>query len=376
MTSSTSRASHARLALRVVTKGEDLAALSAEWADLYARSSTATPFQSYGWLCSWWRVYGTPGRLRVFLARRDGRLVAAAPFRLERRMGCRVLTPVGGTQSDFTDIVVDDGEGDAGLCELRSGLLAQPGWDVIDVPEARPGAAILRLARLWGVRSWTMPSSTCLQLPGRPLEEVLDGLKPSRARKLRARLRKLDRMELSVTSVGADRAEHTMTELLRLHTLQWQDRPINVLHTQPRFREHLTRAAQSMVADGHAGLAEYRVGGRLMACDFSVVGKDFVGGYLYGCHPDLRAEADILMMLLRENLATAGRLGKPTVSMLRGDEEYKAKWECEVVPNQRVMLGRNLRAGAYAAATGMRATGRDVAKRRFPRLAQRITTWR
>ncbi|TDD57271.1 GNAT family N-acetyltransferase [Nonomuraea terrae] len=376
MTGTTSRTSRARLAVQVITKGEDLAALSAEWADLYARSSAATPFQSYGWLCSWWRVYGVSGRLRVFLARRDGRLVAAAPFRLEHRMGCRVLTPVGGEQSDFTDIVVDDAEDDAGLLELRAGLLAQPGWDVIDVPEARPGAAIRRLAELWDGRSWTLPASTCLQLPGRPVDQVLAGLKASRARRLRSALRKLDTLDLSVTPVGADRAEHTMAELVRLHALQWESRPINTHHTHPRFREHLTRAAQSMVADGHAALAEFRIGGRLLACDFTVIGKDFVGGYLYGAHPDLRAEADVLMMLLRQNLTMAHRLGKPVLSLLRGDEPYKAKWECEAVANQRVLLGRGVRAAAYAATARMRAAGRDLVKRRCPRLVQKVASWR
>ncbi|MEV4016281.1 GNAT family N-acetyltransferase [Nonomuraea angiospora] len=368
--------SRAGLTLRVVRQDAELAALSAEWADLYARSSAATPFQSYGWLSSWWRVYGTRGRLRVFLAHRDGRLVAAAPLRLEHRLGCRVLTPVGGAQSDFTDIVVDDAEGDAGLRELRAGLLAQPGWDVIDLPEARPGAAIRRLAEIWDGRAWTLPASTCLQLPGQPIEQVLTGLPSRRAQHARAALRKLDALNLSVTEVEPDRARAATAELLRLHTMQWESRAINTQHTQPRFLDHLAGAAQALVAEKHAALWEYRVDGRLLACDFSVIGKDFVGGYLYGVHPDLRARADLVTMLLRTNLALTHRLGKPVLSMLRGAEPAKARWEAEAVVNQRVLLGRGSRAAAYAAMAGMRRAGGELVKRRWPRLAQRISAWR
>ncbi|SDL94768.1 GNAT family N-acetyltransferase [Nonomuraea jiangxiensis] len=374
--SPSAQSSRAGLTLRVVREAAELAALSADWADLYARSSAATPFQSFGWLRSWWRVYGTPGRLRVFLAHRGGRLVAAAPFRLEYRSGCRALTPVGGAQSDFTDIVVDDSEGDAGLGELRAALLTQPGWDVIDLPEVRPGAAAGRLAELWAGRTWTLPASTCLQLPGRPVDEVLAGLSTRRARRLRSALRKLDALDVSAVSVGPDQVERAMTELLRLHALQWANRPINAQHTQPRFMDHLVRAARAMVADGHAALTEYRIRGRLLASDFVVVGKDFVGGYLYGVHPELRAEVDVLTMLLRQNLGIAHRLGKPVLSMLRGDEPYKAKWECLAVANRRVLLGHGVRASGYAATAGMRRATRDLLRRRCPRLAERVATWR
>ncbi|MET7326632.1 GNAT family N-acetyltransferase [Nonomuraea sp. NPDC005650] len=368
--------SRAGLTLRVVTESTGLAALSAEWADLYARSSAATPFQSYGWLSSWWRVYGSPGRLRVFLAYRDGRLVAAAPLRLEHRLGCRVLTPVGGGQSDFTDIVVDDAEGDAGLRDLRAGLLAQPGWDVIDLPEARPGAAIRRLAETWDGRAWTLPASTCLQLPGRPIEQFLDGLNSRRARKVRASLRKLDAVDVSVAEVEPDRVRASTAELLRLHAMQWESRAINTQHTQPSFMEHLAGAARALVAEKHAALWEYRVDGRLLACDFTVIGKDFVGGYLYGAHPELRARVDLITMLLRTNLAMTHRLGRPVLSLLRGDEPHKAKWEGEALVNQRVLLGRGSRSAAYAAMAGVRRAGGELLKRRCPRLAERVAAWR
>nr|WP_269128845.1 GNAT family N-acetyltransferase [Nonomuraea sp. K271] len=202
------------------------------------------------------------------------------------------------------------------------------------------------------------------------------GLNSRRARRLRTAMRKLDAMDLSVDVVEPDRVEHSVRELLRLHVLQWESRRINVQHTEPRFMDHLTRATRSLVVEDRAVLKEFRVRGRLRACDLTVVGKDFVGGYLYGADPELRAEADVLTMLLRDNLETAHRLAKPVLSLLRGDEPHKAKFGCEAVVNQRVMLGRGVRSAAYAASAGTRAAGQELLKRRCPRLVERFAAWR
>src|SRR4051812_2059869 len=112
-----------------------LAGLAGEWDDLVARCATATPFQTYAWLESWWRSYGLPGRLRLILVRHAGRLVAAAPLMVRRRGGCPVLTPLGGEFSDFTDVLVDDELAEQAMRRLVATVLREPGWQAIDFPE-------------------------------------------------------------------------------------------------------------------------------------------------------------------------------------------------------------------------------------------------
>src|SRR6476659_5533750 len=102
-----------------------LTELGTEWNDLYARCSTATPFQSHAWLESWWHTYGRPGRIRLVLVRHAGRLVAAAPLMLERRWLCPVLTPIGGALADFTDVLVDDELHDRKLMLEASRILVE-----------------------------------------------------------------------------------------------------------------------------------------------------------------------------------------------------------------------------------------------------------
>src|SRR5262249_3083409 len=153
-----------------------LAELRDEWNDLFRRCATATPFQSYAWLESWWRTYGVPGRLRVALVRRDGRLVAAAALIRNRRWGCPVLTPVGSALPEFCDVLVDDGAPGGGPL-LVDALLDERDWRLVDFAETRPGAAAGRaLLATWPGRQVEVPASLCLELPARPIEDLVRDL--------------------------------------------------------------------------------------------------------------------------------------------------------------------------------------------------------
>ena len=47
-----------QLQATVLTEERDFAALEEEWEDLYEHCPSATPFQSWAWLYSWWEYYG------------------------------------------------------------------------------------------------------------------------------------------------------------------------------------------------------------------------------------------------------------------------------------------------------------------------------
>ncbi|MEU5869071.1 GNAT family N-acetyltransferase [Nonomuraea sp. NPDC047529] len=347
------------LATEVVTGSSRLRALAGEWADLHDRSPAATPFQSHVWLSSWWETYGRNANLSAVLLRRRGRLVAAAPVMTVRRAGLRVLRPLGGDQSDFTDVLIEDGDPDLPAA-LGRALAELPGWDVLDLPEVRPGADAERLAAAWPGRSWRLPASTCVELPGVPLGRLLAGLPGKNGNKLRRELRRVDEAPIQVRDVPAAEAEHAVARLLDLHALQWQGRGINVEHTKPRFRAHLARAARRLVAEQQARLIEYHLDGQVVAVDLVIVGKDFVGGYLYGTHPDLRAQVDVVTLLLRTDLGLAHELGRPTMSLLRGAESHKTKWGGQCAVSHRLLLARTPAATAYALAARARVGGRTL----------------
>ncbi|HEX5568306.1 MAG TPA: GNAT family N-acetyltransferase, partial [Streptomyces sp.] len=172
-----------------------------------------------------------------------------------------------------------------------------------------------------------------------------------------------------------------VAELLRLHALQWRDRGITPEHLRPRFAEHLTRAFTRMTADGDALLTEYRVDGRVMAVDAVLLATGFLGGYLYGAHPDLRPRADIAVMLLRKDASYAVATGRGTLSLLRGTEPYKLHWRPERVTNQRLLLARTALAPALRLHTAQWAARHRLAgaaRRRVPALEAwrpRLSRW-
>jgi CelD/BcsL family acetyltransferase involved in cellulose biosynthesis len=346
-----------------------LSTLRAEWNDLFQRCSTATPFQSHAWLESWWQSYGVAGQLRVVLVRTGGRLVAAAALMRQRRSFCTVLTPIGGALSDFTDVLIDDAVVEPAARVMAAALLQQRDWQLIDFPETRQGAMVGRvLLAAWPGRRWQAPASLCLELPATPTEDLVREL-PSHTRKtVRRRINQIARLGIDVRAVTAEETDRAITDLLRLHALQWEGRGVNPEHLRPQFARHLADATRGMIAAGQAALLEYRVSDRLMASNLIVVGSDLAGGYLYGADAGLRDQVDVATLLLTTTLPLACERGCSTMSMLRGAEPYKMRWRPQEATNERVLLARagSLRALVYA--TGVLARRRAVhaAKERMP----------
>ncbi|MFD9943875.1 GNAT family N-acetyltransferase [Nonomuraea sp. NPDC059023] len=350
----------------VVTDPSAFAAMKPEWDALYERCATSTPFQSHAWLTSWWQWYGGRSRLHVLLLRHQDRLVAALPLMRTRRWGCRVLSPLGVGLSDYTDVLLDEAHRDGLARTASEALLGLPGWDVMDFPEAQPGAALETLHACWPGRRWLMEGSSCLYMPALPLEDQLAALGTRTAGKLRRGLYKIDKLDLQVHAVTPEQVPAAMEDLLRLHALQWAGRPINKEHLSPRFQAHLTRSATELIATGRAALTEFRVGERLVAADFCLIGADFAGGYLYGADPWLRTRVDTFAMVLRHGLRQAHARRLEKLSLLRGAEPHKAKWGAKAIGNRRMIFGRTHRAGPYAALVRARIRAARTLKERLP----------
>ncbi|WP_374214501.1 GNAT family N-acetyltransferase [Streptomyces sp. Je 1-79] len=352
----------------VCRAGAEFGRLGERWASLYARCSTATPFQSHSWLHSWWVSYGTPGALRVVLVRReDGELVAAAPL-MRARGPLPVLTQLGGAITDFTDVLLDDACPQAAPALARAIARAARGA-VVDLREVRPGASAEQVFARWRGPRRRLPDSLCLELPAVPMDALLERMPSAKAQqRVRAKLRKLDALGIDERIVTGDEVPDALDRLLRLHQLQWQGRGVTVEHTSDRFAQHLARAVRPMVERGDARVTEFRLGEDVVAADLTLMSPRLAGGYLYGADPVLRArKIDVATMLLRHGARETSASGRATLSMLRGTEPYKQHWRPETVRNQRLMLtGRGtapllwLRAGA---ADGRRWAARQARER-------------
>ncbi|CAL9522342.1 hypothetical protein SUDANB6_03877 [Streptomyces sp. enrichment culture] len=355
----------------VVTDERAFAALSADWTRLHRRCATATPFQSHAWLHSWWLSYGRRGRLRLLLVREGRELAAAAPLmRVTRPLPA--LVPLGGSLSDYGDVLVDDERGEAAVAALTEGLSAAARTALVDLREVRPGGAAERVYDRWRGPRHRVDDSLCLELPAVPMAELIARLPSAKAQqRARAKLRKLDALGVKSRAVLPQEVDAALGRLLELHRLQWQGRKVTGEHLRPRFREHLVRAVGPMVRSGDAVVTEFRMADEVVAVDVTLLSPALAGGYLYGAHPRLRErKADVAVMLLDAcagHLRDGGR-GGGTLSLLRGDEPYKHHWRPEPVVNRRLLLARWRTAPLLSA-----ALGGDAARRRGKELLRR---WR
>ncbi|MGW0785309.1 GNAT family N-acetyltransferase [Streptomyces sp. NPDC002913] len=318
----------------------EFTALAAEWDALHRRCPTATPFQSHAWLHSWWLSYGTQGRLRLVLARRGGRLIGAVPLMLAHRP-MPLLVPLGGAISDYSDILVDAEDTEGAVTALERGLHRAAAHTVVDLREVRPGASAQLLADAWSGARSSLTDSTCMELPGEPIEVLIGRMSGSRGQRVRAKLRRIDSLGIECREASVHRVPGAIGNLLRLHELQWLGRGVNEEHLRPRFCAHLVRSTRRMVRDGEASVREFVLDGQVVAADLSLRSAQLTGGYLYGVDPGLRKKVDVSSMLMRELAREAGGLERGVLSLLRGSEQYKNNWSPVPVVNQRLLLARS-----------------------------------
>ncbi|MEW2566960.1 GNAT family N-acetyltransferase [Streptomyces sp. NPDC047070] len=365
------------LRTELCTDEREFGRLAEEWGGLYRHCGTATPFQSHAWLHSWWLSYGTPGRLRLVLVRDGGELVAAAPLMLVRQPW-PALVPLGGSISDFGDVLIEDGErADRAAAALAEGLAAAARTALIDFREVRPGGAVERVYASWRGPRRQVPDSLCLELPAVPMDDLIGRLATAKAQqRVRAKLRKLSTLGVERRAVRPDEVDTALRRLLELHRLQWQGRKVTSEHLQDRFAEHLIRSVGPMVRAGDAVVTEFLVDGTVVAVDLTLLSDRLAGGYLYGAHPQLRErKADVATMLLhacaQHTAAGSGTGGRRVLSLLRGNEPYKHHWRPQPVVNQRFLLARRRTAPLMSAAVC------DVAARsRGKKLLDRFLDWR
>ena len=229
--------------LETVTSLDELERL-AGWDDLVSAMRRPSPYLLHGWLVEWWRHYGDNGELAVHVLHRDGRLVAALPLSVRRRLGCRVTEFVGGTWALLADVLAAPGEDGAAKALVH--YAASWSHDFADLFGLPSSSRLVSALPSDAVRVIERLESPVLDLtPG--WDSVYEAKLSAKARsERRRRLRQLGdlgRVDLSVARTPREIGS-ALEEVFRVHRLRWEGRhdptgfvtPIGIAFHRAAFR--------------------------------------------------------------------------------------------------------------------------------------------
>lgn len=341
----------------VLAHDRDFVALEEEWKDLYHNCPLATPFQSWAWLYSWWEAYGEGYDLRLIAVRYEGTLIGIVPLMLERQWSYfgRLLF-IGNGPTDYLDILARQGC-EAQVTEAAVGaLMGMKSWHVADLQELRPEAAAWGIFRAWRGSRARVQQSSCPAIDVRPWDDLLSSLSRNLRSTVRRALRKVENEGVVSDLASVEDVERAARRFIYLHREMWRGRDISPEHLTQKFESHMVAAIRRMTAYELGGISEFRRDGETVAAHFLVFGRDFVGEHLFGATQETVQRYQISSLNVWDAVNVALGKNKTRVSFLRGEEPYKLRWASEIVPNDRVILGRRLAFGRlYLAYLSLRA---------------------
>jgi CelD/BcsL family acetyltransferase involved in cellulose biosynthesis len=315
--------------------------LRAEWSALWDRCPSATPFQSPEWLLAWWRHLGAGAEPWIVALRREGRLMALAPFYrwTHPESGVRQLTLAGNGITDRLDLLADPAFPDAGARILEH-LARSEEWDTADFRDLPSSSTLLASAppSLHAIVEDEDEPCPVLALPADEagLADAVDSarLLPN----LRQARRRAEKMG-SVEAAAAGEAElaETLDALFRLHAARWRLRGEGGVLDDGAVRRTLADAAAGFLARGWLRLYALRVGGRTAAVQLGWSARGRAYYYIGGWDPDF-AKLSPGGLLVEHAVREAVREGAREFDFLRGRESYKYLWGARDRPQHRLRL--------------------------------------
>src|ERR1700737_1333161 len=221
--------------ITLISRWEELQAISREWNEVLANSCEDTFFLTWEWISAWWNHYGNGRQLFALTAKRQGRLVGIAPLYVDdvkkygRRWKVLKIIGDGSGDSDYQDCIALAGlEGEVAQAFVDFLAGHRNDWDVMEfesVPETSPFIkAFLDAAKdkFDGMAREVVPC-TSVMLPSR-WDEYLNLLKPRVRSKVRSSLAFLEKEIRSVPMACSEPKEldEWLPILFDLHTRRWQ----------------------------------------------------------------------------------------------------------------------------------------------------------
>jgi CelD/BcsL family acetyltransferase involved in cellulose biosynthesis len=309
--------------VETIADERDFAALDGDRDALVRAMPRPSPFMLHGWLLEWWRHNGAGARLRVHVARSDGRLVGALPLYVRPRAGLRVARFLGDDACALGDLLVAPTapEGTAGLIAARAAKGGQDFADLFGLPAESRLAGVLGPERLTLVERAEAP---VLDLAG-GWEATYRARTSAKRRNLHGRRRRqlarLGRVDVMVARTLPE-LEPALEDAFRLHEARWRDRPEASGFATPTGRRFHRAALRAVAAAGVPRIVLLRLDGHAIACNYFMRLDSCMYFHELAFDPAFAQYSPGLVTTL-DAIAAAEEEGVRRVEFLGGAERYK-----------------------------------------------------
>lgn len=300
------------VALEEVTSADCAEALRFEWAALWQRCATSTPFQTPEWQLAWWNAFAAGKELWILALRetQSNRLIAILPACVLREE--RKVMFVGAAVSDELDLLAEATFAEpAAHTFLRHILNERHRWDVCQF-EPLPESSQLRA----GTR--VRDISTFIEL-NKPLP-------PNMRRNIKRYARRAEKIgPVTFETAWENNFDELFEALLDLHRARWNRRRQPGLICDDAVEAFHADAARALLRRGMLRFYALRLDQRIVACWYGFACRGRGLAYFIGFDPEF-AEVSPGTLLVAHAIREAKREGAREFSFLRGDERYKRLW--------------------------------------------------
>jgi CelD/BcsL family acetyltransferase involved in cellulose biosynthesis len=326
------------ISLSILTTLSELERVRGEWIDLWERCSHRTPFQRPEWIIAWCRHFDCRS-IWTPVVRKEGRLVAVAPWLTYHDETRRLVAFSAGGVSDYHDVLIDPASTDEAIEQLFGCLFeCREQWDACDFEQLAPWSA-LRAARVPPCfRDTLTDGPPCPQVLMPTWPAPLSGIVPpgqlARFAKYRRRAERQGNLVFERSSV--DTVADAWSDVFRLHRARWETRGLEGALGEERLCAfHRTVVAD--LAPVCAGVDRVTLDGTTIAALYGFVIGNVKYCYLQGVDP-ARSSLSPGLLLVGMVLEDAQKQGITCVDFLRGDEPYKLSWGPAIAVNARRQL--------------------------------------
>lgn len=349
----------------LVNSEDGFDALEYEWNQLSELSDTHI-FQTFEWQRLWWKHFGGKNQLHIIVFRKNGELIAIAPFYLEKisllyKFGYRKLSFIGGpipagvssgifvdySPTDYLDIIVQQQHEDK-IAELFLMYLEKAGdqFNQVDFDEVSEDSFLMRKVlpaierRSWSFKKIKQESCPRINLPVSMEDYLLD--LPSKTRyELRYSKRAVtEKKKYRVENAACtESVKDIFDEFVKLHQKRWNSQGLPGIFADKNFTEFLWDVTEAAFKRGWLRMKVAKAGDESLAVDYAFMFNNRL--YDYQKAFDIESPLSkygpgktLFYYLMEEAIYE----GCAVFDLLRGDEKYKMRIADDAGTNWKIII--------------------------------------